>query len=329
MNELVKLSAARRAVAEARSVDELKNIRNQAEAIRYAAIQAGMGLDIINDAAEIKLRAERKAGGLLAEMEKQHGARDGKTGLQSVTPLKLEDVGVTKGESHRWQAIAAVPQEAFDEQIENIKAASERLTTAGMVRLARQDPALARQVLGAAKELKADRLNSTVTYHNQPAIHATRGAVPLAGTSHIYTVEKLLWPEAVEEMLSELLVGRSLHVCCGKSQLGNVRLDLHESNADIRADAANIPLPDKSFDTILCDPPYNGEFQWNHDMLSELARLARARIIFQHWFIPADSNGRFHKAHSFQLSQIYVWQPRTYFGRAQLISVFEVNHDMA
>src|SRR3990167_1346310 len=130
MNELVKLSAARRAVAEARSVDELKNIRNQAEAIRYAAIQAGMGLDIINDAAEIKLRAERKAGGLLAEMEKQHGARDGKTGLQSVTPLKLEDVGVTKGESHRWQAIAAVPQEAFDEQIENIKAASERLTTA-------------------------------------------------------------------------------------------------------------------------------------------------------------------------------------------------------
>lgn len=326
MNELVKLSAARRAVAEARSVDELKNIRNQAEAIRYAAIQAGMGLEIINDAAEIKLRAERKAGGLLAEME-GHGKRGGNR--KSSTIVVLEDLGVTKGESSRWQAIAAVPQEAFDEQIENIKTAGERLTTAGMVRLARNDPELARQVIETAKELKADRLNSTVTYHNQPAIHATRGAIPLAWTSHVYTVEKLLWPEAVEETIAGLLLGRSLHVCCGKSRLGDMRLDLHEPSADIRADAAAMPLPDKSFDTVLCDPPYNGEYQWNHDMLSELARLARARIVFQHWFIPSDAEGRYHKAHSFLLSQIYVWQPRTYFGRAQLISIFEVSNGLA
>lgn len=168
-----------------------------------------------------------------------------------------------------------------------------------------------------------ERRNSSVTYVNQPAIQATRGAVPLAGNSHVYTVEKVLWPEDVENLIESLLVGRSLHLCSGKSKLGTVRLDLHEENADIHEDAAHTSLDDKSFDTVLCDPPYNGEFQWNHDLLTEIARLACQRIIFQHWFLPCDPDGQYKKANYFKLSAIYVWQPRTYFGRAQLISVFD------
>lgn len=181
-----------------------------------------------------------------------------------------------------------------------------------------------RELEKLVREKKAeDHRNSTVTYHNQPAIHATRGAVPLAGNSHLYTVEKQLWPEDVETVLNGLLIGRSLHLCCGKSKLGDVRLDLNEPDADIQADAAHTGLDDKCFDTVLCDPPYNGEFQWNHDLLEELARLALCRIVFQHWFIPADPDGQYKKANYFKLTGIYVWQPRTYFGRAQLISVFD------
>lgn len=169
-----------------------------------------------------------------------------------------------------------------------------------------------------------ERGKSTVTYLNQPAIHATRGTVPLAGNSHVYTVNKLLWPEAIEDLLQSLLVGHSLHMCCGFSTLGDVRLDIDEKhNPDLLLDAAHTGLDDKCFDTVLCDPPYNGEFQWNHDLLTEIARLSRKRIIFQHWFIPADPGGRYKKANVFQLSNIYVWQPQTYFGRAQLISVFD------
>jgi hypothetical protein len=166
---------------------------------------------------------------------------------------------------------------------------------------------------------------STVTYKNQPAIHATRGAVPLAGTSHLYTVKKVLWPESIEDVLDSLLLGNSLHVCCGLSKLGNVRLDLDPNvNPDVIADASKLPFSDNSFDTVLCDPPYNGKFQWNHDMLSELARVASSRIIFQHWFIPANKFGQYKKAQEkFQLSQTYVWQGQTYFGRAQIISVFD------
>jgi hypothetical protein len=83
-------------------------------------------------------------------------------------------------------------------------------------------------------------------------------------------------------------------------------------------------VSDGEFDTVLCDPPYNGVFQWNHDLLSELARVAKQRIIFQHWFIPATPQGRYKKAQErFALTQSYVWQPRTYFGRAQIVSVFD------
>jgi hypothetical protein len=167
---------------------------------------------------------------------------------------------------------------------------------------------------------------SSVTYKNQPAIDRSGGSVPLAGNSHLYTVKKVLWPDSISEFLSTLLLGRSLHVCCGKSQLGDVRLDMNEESADIRCDAADMRghVADGEFDTVLCDPPYNGQFQWNHDLLAELARVASSRIVFQHWFIPANPSGTYKKAQDkFALSQSYVWQPKTYFGRAQIISVFD------
>lgn len=168
---------------------------------------------------------------------------------------------------------------------------------------------------------------SSVTYKHQPGIHASNGSVPLAGTSHVYTVTKVLWPDALEEMLAGLLLGRSLHVCCGKSRLGDVRLDLDIANdPDILCDASDMRahVVDEAFDTVLCDPPYNGKFQWNHNLLGELARVARRRIVFQHWFIPATSRGLYKKAQErFALSATYVWQPRTYFGRVQVISVFD------
>jgi len=74
---------------------------------------------------------------------------------------------------------------------------------------------------------------------------------------------------------------------------------------------------------VLCDPPYNGRMQWNHNMLKELSRVSCQRIIFQHWFMPINSTGMWKKLHAFELRQVYVWQPRTYFGRAQVISVLD------
>lgn len=165
---------------------------------------------------------------------------------------------------------------------------------------------------------------ATVTYKHQPGIEKTKGAVPLAGTRYLYTVKKVLWPEEVTEVIQSLLIPRSLHVCAGLSPLGDVRLDNDPNNKpDVLGDASKLPFEDESFESVLCDPPYNGQFQWNHDLLKELSRVARKRIIFQHWFIPADPDGLWKKWHKFSLTSAYIWQPRTYFGRVQVISIFD------
>jgi len=165
---------------------------------------------------------------------------------------------------------------------------------------------------------------STVTYKKQPAIERTLGKVPLAETSHLYRVKRILWPQSVESVLRGHLIPTSLHVCSGHNLLGDIRVDSDRAvSPDIVCDAARLPFADQSFNSVLCDRPYNGRFQWNHDMLFELSRLAHRRIIFQHWFIPADRHGRWKKLHKFQMTSVYAWQPKTYFERAQIITVFD------
>ena len=56
---LQKWDKARRAIAEANSVDELATIIDMAEAYRYALKQAKEGTEVVNQATEIKLHILR------------------------------------------------------------------------------------------------------------------------------------------------------------------------------------------------------------------------------------------------------------------------------
>ena len=57
--------------------------------------------------AEIKLRAERRAGGILAKTEKHPAGRPTRNRSHDVTNSpKLADLGITRMQSHRWQAVA-------------------------------------------------------------------------------------------------------------------------------------------------------------------------------------------------------------------------------
>jgi N6-adenosine-specific RNA methylase IME4 len=127
--QLTRYDAACRALAEARSVDEVKQIRDKAVAMQVYAKQA-KDRALIEDATEIRLRAERRAGELLAEMGKNQGAVAGKTGRKGKPVLdtkpKLADFGVSKTQSSRWQALASIPQERFESVVVDARSKVDR-----------------------------------------------------------------------------------------------------------------------------------------------------------------------------------------------------------
>jgi hypothetical protein len=119
---LVLYDTAKQALAEAHRVDEVKDIRDKAVAMQAYAKQA-KDSTLITQATEIRMRAERRAGELLAEMKtnkQRHSGRGDqrkKAGSHAATPL-LSDLGVTKTQSSRWQALASLDSEAFEAKVE-------------------------------------------------------------------------------------------------------------------------------------------------------------------------------------------------------------------
>lgn len=100
--------------------------------------------ELIQWATEIKVRAERKAGELLAAMPKAHGVRfngraeDG-TFRQSHddSAQTLADVGVTPVQSSRWQSLAGMSEEHFETAVATAKDAAGK-ASGGSVRGARK-----------------------------------------------------------------------------------------------------------------------------------------------------------------------------------------------
>lgn len=128
MSALIRYEAARKALAEAHRVDEVKNIRDKALAMQAYAEQA-KDTQLLGYATEIRLRAERRAGELLREMEKNKGARGG--GKKNAprgrvveprdTAPKLSDIGITKSQSSKWQRLAELEESAFEAKVERGK----------------------------------------------------------------------------------------------------------------------------------------------------------------------------------------------------------------
>lgn len=134
-HELVLLDQADSALSQARSLEEIKIIRNKAEAVRKYAESASLGLQVQNRAAEVKLRAERQAGQLLSQMMLRGGDRRSKGHRDR---LKLNDLGLTPNQSKRWQMQARVPEEVFLQHVQETSEEGKELTSAGLMRLAKR-----------------------------------------------------------------------------------------------------------------------------------------------------------------------------------------------
>ena len=142
MTTLTRYEAARRALAEAHRIDEVKSIRDKAMAMQVYAEQA-KDRELIEMATDIKLRAERRAGQRVREMPKNKGTSGtgdanigNSTGGRAERPPvdttpKLSDLGITKDESSRWQRLAALPEAQFEEKLSTVKNSLRAKTEGG------------------------------------------------------------------------------------------------------------------------------------------------------------------------------------------------------
>lgn len=128
---LVRYDSMCRAIDAAYEVDEVKEIRNRAVALEAYARQA-RNTEAERRACEIRLRAERKAGELLHDREKNNGGRPNKNplrGERGFQPATLKELGISETQSHRWQQLAEIPKDDFEAAL----AASEKPTTTGII----------------------------------------------------------------------------------------------------------------------------------------------------------------------------------------------------
>lgn len=123
--------SARTALAEATTVDEVKDIRDRAEALRQYARQSRQTLGMQNQCAEIRIRAERRAGEMLRDMPR-HQQWDGRP-TEVSGDVTLSDLGVSRNQSSMWQGTAAIPLPLFESYIEETKADGGELTTVGLL----------------------------------------------------------------------------------------------------------------------------------------------------------------------------------------------------
>jgi phage N-6-adenine-methyltransferase len=112
-NPLAKLSDATRMLAEARTLDEIKSVKDTAVAAQAYARARGLGEEAERYATEIRLEAARRIGQVW-KAAKDAGETDrgaAQTQSQRATALGLSDIGITKDESSASQTLASVPEE--------------------------------------------------------------------------------------------------------------------------------------------------------------------------------------------------------------------------
>lgn len=135
---LARLDQANEALNAAKTLPELKAVRDKIAAIEGYLRQRERSEAVANEATRIKLRAERRLGELLEKRPKDAGGRPAKTpsttlGVSADRP-KLKDLGITYTQSSRWQKVAALPEAVVEAKIDAATEKGEQISAKEVVR---------------------------------------------------------------------------------------------------------------------------------------------------------------------------------------------------
>lgn len=151
---LIKYDAMCRAIDAAYKVDEVKAIRDKAVAMEVY-FQLAKNVEAERRACEIRLRSERKAGQLLKKMEKAAGKRTDLVARGDQVGRKtLSEMGVSKDQSSRWQALADVPEEEFEAAL----GGDEKPSTTGIIAKPKKMPRTSLWLWGRLRDFERDGL---------------------------------------------------------------------------------------------------------------------------------------------------------------------------
>jgi FtsZ-binding cell division protein ZapB len=154
---LTHYDAACSALAAALAVDEVQDIRAKAEAVRAYAKQA-KNRQMEVDAAEIRIRAERRLGELMAAQKATVGLAkppgvnqhtEDRVRIKPEAPATLAEAGIDKNLAHRARTYAAVPEDQF-EQLLSKKRRQESVRVV-------LDPDFQAEAEAAARDLEIER----------------------------------------------------------------------------------------------------------------------------------------------------------------------------
>ena len=132
---------AKQQLAEIKTIETGINYLNKVKAIEVWAKAEKKDAELQNMIAEQKIRTQRILGQLLKESEVSKNVSNQYLLGQTSQPSTLQSFGITKDQSSAFQKIAAIPEQKFEEFIQEKKTAVNdavaELTTAGILRMAK------------------------------------------------------------------------------------------------------------------------------------------------------------------------------------------------
>jgi len=131
MNKLVIYDEMVTAIERCHKTDEVKQIRGKALALEHYARQA-LNIQAERRAIEVRVRAERRVGQLLAEVERSQGKRTDLTsgGEQPKLEQIRREANISDWQAKQWQRLAKVPQDKFDRALGNT---TKKASTTGLI----------------------------------------------------------------------------------------------------------------------------------------------------------------------------------------------------
>src|SRR5260370_25502905 len=136
---LAKFENARRELAEAGTLKDVKKIRDAAEAVKPYVKAARAGRESQLYAAEISLLASHKAGGILKELPRAKPKAKGGRVRDSEYERTLKELEVPYRTAQHWQKLARIPEDRGKRDIHWVrKTDTAEITVAGPPPTARQ-----------------------------------------------------------------------------------------------------------------------------------------------------------------------------------------------